>query len=201
MVGASVLFGAATPAASKKPYSAAGTFVEGCSCSAPCPCQLTGVKHGCEGVGAMTLTSGSYMGVDLTGAKIAYAAVPGTWVRLYVSTPKPSQRKAAEAFARAVYTPFGAIEAVKIAPIAISGQNGRYTVMVNGGKTMKLTTQPVLGGDKRTPITISNIHDPLHPTVMQGKTIECTYEDGERSFTIKDSNSYFTNKMKSRGSI
>ena len=44
----------AIAAGAKSAYSAAGTFVEGCSCNAPCPCQLTGVAHGCTGVGAMT---------------------------------------------------------------------------------------------------------------------------------------------------
>src|SRR5207247_7283615 len=115
-------------APTKAPFTVAGTFVEGCSCSAPCPCQLTGVAHGCNGVGAMTLTSGKYRGVRLAGARIAYAAVPGEWVRLYVDARTPRQQEAATAFARAVYTSFGKIEAVKPAHIAIAGQHGKYTV-------------------------------------------------------------------------
>ena len=41
----------------------------------------------------------------------------------------------------------------------------------------------------------------LHPTVLQGKTISGSYHDGDRSFTLKDSNSYFTPKMKKSGKI
>lgn len=199
--GMIVAVSSAARAQEKQAYSVSGTFVEGCSCSAPCPCQLTGINHGCDGVGAMMLKSGSYKGVDLTGTKIVYASAPGEWVRLYVDVPNPSQREAAEAFARAVYTPFGKIEAVKPAKIDLSGDGGKYTVSVDGGNIVQLTTEPVLGGDNRTPITFSNIHDVLHPTVMQGKTISGSYHDGDRSFTLKDSNSYFTNRMRSKGKI
>ena len=53
----------------------------------------------------------------------------------------------------------------------------------------------------RTPITISNIHDAVHPTVMQGQTVSGTYHDGTRSFTLKGTNSYFTDRMKSKGKL
>jgi len=149
----------------------------------------------------MTLTSGSYMGVDLAGAKIAYAAGVADWVRLYVDVRNPRQREAAQAFAKAVYGAFGKIEAVKDAQIEISGKDGRYTVSVDGGKIMQLTTEPMLGGDKTTPIGISNIHDPLHPNVLQAKTITGSFHDDNRSFTLKDSNSYFTDRMQSSGKI
>jgi hypothetical protein len=193
-----------TPAAradDKQPFSVSGTFVEGCSCSGPCPCELLGVKNGCEGFGVMSLNSGSYKGVSLAGTKIAYATGPGEWVRLYVDTPNAGQRDAAEAFAKAVYTAFGPIEQVKPAHIDLSGEAGKYTVSVDGGNIMQYTTEPVLGGDGRTPIVINNIHDPLHPSVMQGKTVSGTYHDGDRSFTLKDSNSYFTPRMKKSGKI
>jgi hypothetical protein len=202
LVGMGVLSGSPVAwAQEKQSYSVSGIFVEGCSCSAPCPCELMGVAHGCDGVGAMTLSSGSYMGTSLAGAKIAYATTPGEWVRLYVDTANPAQQAAVTAFAKAVYAPFGPIESVKPAKIDLAGDAGHYTLSVDGGNTMLLTTQPVLGGDNRTPITISNIHDPVHPTVMQGKTVTGSYHDGDRSFTLKDSNSYFNGHVKSKGKI
>jgi hypothetical protein len=183
------------------PFHVTGTVVDGCSCSAPCPCELIEAMPGCLGVGAMILSSGNYQGVDLAGAKIAYAKVFGDWVRIYIDAPRTDQRPAAEAFARAVYKPFGKIEAVRPATIALAGRAGRYTLTVDGGKTMTLTTEPVIGGDKRTPITISNIKNPLNPTVMQGKTVEGSFEDGERSLTLKGSNAYFTDRMRQSGKI
>src|SRR5947209_8431535 len=97
-------------AGDKQDYNVAGEWVEGCSCTGICTCEMTGLEMGCAGVGAMKLASGSYMGTDLSGVKIAYATMPGHWVRLYVDAANSEQRKAAEAFARAVYTPFGKIE-------------------------------------------------------------------------------------------
>jgi hypothetical protein len=202
LVGMTVVSGTRTAwAQEKQAYNIAGTFVEGCSCSAPCPCELTGVTHGCEGVGALMLKSGTYNGVNLSGAKIVYATSPGDWVRLYVDVPNASQREAAEAFGRAVYSPFGKIEAVKPAHIDLTGDAGKYTLAVDGGNIMQLSTEPVLGGDNRTPLTYSNIHDPLHSTVMQGKTLSGAYHDGDRTFTLKDSNSYFNSRMRSKGKI
>jgi hypothetical protein len=191
----------AARAADKHPYSVSGMYLEGCSCSAPCACELVGVEKGCQGVGAMAITSGSYNGVSLAGAKIAYATGPGDWVRLYLDVPNADQRQAAEEFARAAYGPFGPIEAVKDAKIAISGAAGAYELSVDGGSTMQLTTKPVLGGDNRTPIKISNIKDPLHSTVLQGQTVSGSFKDGERSFTLKDSNAYFLDRMRSKGEI
>jgi hypothetical protein len=202
LLGAGLLAGPrGVAAAQKQPFTATGTFVEGCSCSAPCPCELVGVAHGCLGGGAMALTGGSYQGKSLSGAKIAYAAQPGEWVRLYVDAPNPQQRAAAEAFGRAVYSAFGKIEAVKPAHIQLTGSGGHYTVSVDNGKIMQLATTPVIGGNGRTPIVIQNIHDAVNPTVMQGKTVSGTYKDGNRSFTLKDSNSYFNDRMRGKGKI
>jgi hypothetical protein len=202
LLGAGLLFGPqALGDDAKQPFSATGTFVEGCSCSAPCPCQLTGVAHGCTGVGAMAFTGGTFQGQSLAGTKIVYATTPGDWVRLYVDAPNPQQLAAAEAFGRAVYSAFGKIESVKPAHIALAGSAGRYTVSVDNGKIMRLATEPVLGGDGRTPIAISNIHDPIHPTVLQAKTVSGSYDDGDHSFTLKDSNSYFNDRMKSKGKL
>lgn len=188
-------------AAVKEDYSVAGEYVEGCSCTGVCPCELTGVKMGCTGVGAMKLNSGSYMGVELKGAKIAYATVPGSWVRVYVDAATPEQRRAAKAFGKAVYTAFGKVEAVKDARIAMAGTGGRYRVSVNGGKTMLLSTVPVLGGDKTTPISHTNTNDMLNHTFYQGKTVTGSFHDGSRSFTIKGTNSFFNDKMDSTGKV
>src|SRR5205807_6337661 len=62
MFGGIAVFGPqAAQGQEKLPFSVSGTFVEGCSCSGPCPCELTGVAHGCNGVGGVAVTSGTYM--------------------------------------------------------------------------------------------------------------------------------------------
>lgn len=180
-------------------WSVSGTFVEGCSCMGVCPCELTGLKDGCDGVGALMVTSGNYQGVDLSGSKIVYASTPGQWVRLYVETKDSKQNHAARDFASAYFSGFGKVEDVKDAKIDISGKEGKYTVSVDNGAIMNLQTEPVLGGDQKTPITHTNTQSKLNPTVMQGKTISGSYKDGERSFTLEGSNSYFNPHVKSSG--
>lgn len=177
-----------------------GFFVEGCSCMGTCPCQFTGVVKGCQGVEGIVLKSGTYNDVDLSGAKFGVALGAGDWVRVYLEAGNPKQREAAEAFARAVYASFGKIEAVKDAKVELSGKGGRYKLLIDGGKTMELTTEPVLGKDKK-PVMKTGMKDPLHPTVMQGRTLNGHYKDGDREFTLKDSNSYWNDQIKASGTI
>lgn len=182
-------------------WSVKGTFIEGCSCNMPCGCELTGVEMGCEGVGVLSLTGGSYNGVDLTGAKMAYAMVPGDWVRLYVDAKNDAQKNAAIEFAKGYYGGFGKLESASAGKIDIAGKDGKYTVKVNDGKIMQLTTEPVLGGDNKTPITHTNTKSNLSSVFMQAKTVSGTFSDGDRKFELRDSNSYFNTNLKSEGTI
>ncbi len=201
-VAASLLAASLLNAAdARKPFKVAGVFIDGCSCEAPCPCELTGLAHGCEGVGAMVLSSGSFGGQDFGEAAIAYATVPGKWIRLYLDVKKATDRAAVEAFARSAYAAFGKVEEVKNAAIAVSGEHGHYSLTVDAGKIMKLTMEPVLGGDKQTPLAISNTQNRFVPVFLQGKTVSAVYHDSGHEITLKDSNAYFQDKMKSKGSL
>lgn len=185
----------------KQPYSVNAEYVEGCTCMGVCPCELTGLMDGCQGLGAIKLKSASYMGKDISGAKIAYATAPGKWVRLYVQPRTPAQAPAARAFARATYSAFGKVESVRDAKVQMDGRNGRYAVKVDGGKVASFNTVPVLGGDKHTPIVHDNVNDPMIHKMMQGKTVSGVYHDGDKSFTLKGSNSFFNNHIVSRGRV
>ncbi len=184
----------------KLEYSAMGTWLEGCTCSVPCTCAMSGLKHGCQGVGAIALTSGTYNGVDLGGAKVAFGGLAGNRIYVYVDASE-SQREAATAFAKAIFSPLGKIEAAKNASIDLSGKGGKYTLTVDGGKIMQLTTEPVMGLDKKTPVVHSNVLVRWSPTVMQGKTLKGSFHDGDLSFTLESSNSYFNDHMKSNGKL
>lgn len=188
-------------ASAKQPFNVKGEFIDGCSCSAPCGCVMTGLERGCEGVGGMVLSSGKYGGVDLTGAKIMYAVQPGKWARGYVDAKNPAQQQAATEFAKVAFAVFGKVEFVKQAHIEVSGKNGDYKVSVNGGKTMSLVTKPILGGDKRTPVIHKNISDPLNDMFYQAKTVSGSYSDEGRSFKLKESNAYFNPKLDKSGKM
>ncbi len=188
-------------AAEKHEFNTTGLFVEGCSCSIPCVCEISHLTHGCQGVGALIFTSGSYNGVDLAGAKMAYATAPGNWIRFYVEAKDQHQEDALTEFAKSRYREFGKVEGVKKASINVTGKDGRYTLAVDGGNIMQLTTEPVLGLDKKTPMTYSNVLNPVSPTVKQAKTIKGSFHDGDRSFTLEGSNAYFNPSAHGSGSV
>src|SRR5262245_52676428 len=181
-------------------------YAEACSCMPPCSCELIGPDMSCKGVGAFELKSAKYDGKDISGTKIAYALGVGKWVHVYVDQKDAKKHDAAEAFAKAAIAGFGPMTLAKDADIKIDEKGDKYTVSVDGGKVMKLETEPVMGGDEKTPLTYSNIKDPVHPVVMQGTTASCTYtgtdKDGEKSFKLeKGRNAYFNNHIKSNGTI
>ena len=191
-----------TPAGAKADFSVEGMFVDVCSCRPPCPCEVTEVAMGCRGVGVHHFSSGTYAGDDLAGVKIAHAKTVGEWVKLYIDAKDEKQRAAAEKFGRAAFAGFGPIDQVKPAKIEISGADGSYTVTVEGGKIMKFQTEPVLGGDGKTPVGYTNIRNAVNPTVFQGRVLSATYSDGDKQVRIeKGRNSHFNPTLRSSGKI
>lgn len=184
---------------SAKPFSWEGVFVEGCSCMSPCPCEISDVRMGCQGVGVYVFNKGKYGTTDLAGLKLAYGIQPGEWVTLFIEAKNANQRKAAVEFATTAFKEAGKVLFVRDAKISVTGSKGKYTVTVEKAFTLK--TEPILGGDGKSPISISNVKNPIHPTVFLGKTVQCTYNDGERSFDIQDTNSYFNNRAMSTAQL
>jgi hypothetical protein len=188
-------------AAEGKEYNTTGLFVEGCSCHIPCTCEISGLTHGCQGVGALIISKGMFNGVDLSGAKLAYATAPGSWINFYLEAKDQQQEDALTEFAKGAFREFGKVESVKKASISVKGKGGRYMLSVDGGKVMELTTEPVLGVDKKTPISYSNVFNPVSPTVKQSKTVKGSYHDGDHSFELEGSNSYFNSSAHGAGNI
>ena len=190
-------------AAEKHAFNVAGTYVEGCSCGIPCGCPMTDAVKGCQGIDTMELSGGTYNGVDLKGVKIAVTKTLEKWARVYLDAPDPKQREAAAAFATAWASQMGKVEAVKDAKIEFSGNDGSYTVKVDDGKIAQLTTKVILGADGKKPLSHANLKTPLNlnPTMYQARTLSGSFRDGDRSFELKDSNSYFNSQMKASGEL
>ncbi|KAA0226235.1 DUF1326 domain-containing protein [Fimbriimonadia bacterium ATM] len=178
-----------------------GYYVEGCSCSAPCPCELTGVAMGCEGVGGFYFRRGTFEGQDISGTRMAYAVAPGSWVICYVDAPTEAKRAAVASLARTAFAAWGKMEAVKATSIQVSAANGNLSMKINGGAICTLTAKPFLGMDKKNPIKISNINSVLHPEVWQATVETCTFNDGGHQFEIKGSNAYYNPTIKVSGSL
>jgi hypothetical protein len=183
-----------------------GRYVETCSCMPPCACELIGPDMSCKGVAAFEFKSAKYNGQDISGTKMAYAVGVGKWVHIYIDQKDPKKHDAALAFSKAALNGFGPVTLTKDADIKIDEKADKYTVSVDGGKTMQFETEPVMGGDEKTPITYSNVHDPVHPVMMQGSAISASYKgsdkDGEKTFKLdKGRNAFFNNHLKSSGSV
>ena len=194
----------AARAADKQPFKVSGVYTETCACSVPCKCELTGdVPSSCVGVGAFKITAGNFAGADLAGVSMAFAGKPGEWIRVYIDAPDHMHRAAAEKLARAAFAPWGTMEAIKDAKIDIAGTYGAYTVMVDGGKTMKYSQAPVLGGDGKTALAHTNVFDPLTPVFLQGKSTAATvYHDDTRAIELEAGrNAYFNDKMDTSGQL
>jgi hypothetical protein len=177
----------------KTKYHAVGTFVEGCSCAVVCNCVFTGkFSHGCQGVGVVSLTGGSYKGVDLTGAKFAYGGVAGDRIYLYIDASE-TQRQAVTTVAQGLFGVVGKVIAVRSASINVSGSGGHHAITIDGGKTAQFTTEPVFGGDRKT--AISHVNTILPWTIMQARTVNGSYRDGDMSFSLKDSNAFFNENV------
>lgn len=190
------------PAAEGKDFAVEGHYLEACSCRPPCPCELTGAMMGCKGVGAYQFDKASYDGEDFSGTRLAYSLYLGESVHLYLDAADAKKRAALEKFARAFLAGFGPVKGVHEAKIEIAGKDGNYTLKVDGGKVMSCTTEPVLGGDKKTPIVHSNTHDVVNRTMYQGVCTSCSYVDGDMKITLdKGRNSYFNPQMKASGKV
>ena len=188
--------------AEPKDFSIEGFYSEACSCSAPCPCELTGPIMSCKGVGAYQFDKGRYGSDDFSGCRMAYSLYIGKSVQLYIDAPDETKRAAMEKFGRVALAAFGPITAVHASKVELSGKDGAYTIKVDGGKIMNCTSEPMFGGDKKTPVVHSNTFDALNPVMYQAQCISCTYADGDMKVTLdKGNNSFFNAHMKASGKL
>ena len=85
---------------------------------------------------------------------------------------------------------------------ALSAGDGDLGIL-DGGKIMKYTAAPVLGGDGKTALAHNNVFDPLTSVFLQGKSTEPTvYHDDTRSIQLDAGrNAYFKDKMQTSGQL
>ncbi len=199
LLGAFVLFGAKwTFTQDNIEYRVAGATMEGCPCKVACNCPWLGVQHGCLGLSALVITSGSYQGVDLAGAKIAQGGVAGNRIYIYIDA-SDAQRDTATAFARVYWKNEGKVEGIRNVKIDLAGEGGRYNLSIDGGKVAQLITEPVRGGDKKTPVAHVNADAPW--ALMQARAVKGFFRDGNISFKLENNNSYFNEHAEIKGKM
>jgi hypothetical protein len=194
IVGVSVAAIGAEPANTPKPFRLAGQWIEGCTCGVPCGCAMTGkFESGCQAIMVMSIRSGRYGKVDLAGAKMVVGVQPGDWAVVYLDPQTtPAQRDALLAIMAPDFSVMKVkLEAVRTAPIAISGVDGRFTVTIPD--TITLQTEPVMGLDSTRPIQYHNFPVPWLRDGYQGRTVAGSYKDGHHEFTLQSTNSFWSN--------
>jgi hypothetical protein len=82
------------------------------------------------------------------------------------------------------------IEAVKTAPIEITGENGAYKVQV--GEVGRLTTEAVMGLDKSRPIGYRNLPDPFIQESFQGRVVSGGFKDAGHEFEMNGTNAFWS---------
>lgn len=178
-------------------FSIEGTYVEACTCRSSCAAEISGEATGCDAVGAFQIDAGTCDGQDLAGTRVAFAE-KGDAVHLYLDAGSAAAKRAAlEKVSRAVLAAMGTVKFVAAATIEFTGSSGAYTVNVDGGKILALRTEPVMGGDHKTPVAIANTQNAWCPTLYQGHCVSATFADGADKFTIeKGRNSFFDPHLK-----
>ncbi|MGW8180041.1 MAG: DUF1326 domain-containing protein [bacterium] len=177
--------------AQQKPLDLHGIYLEGCTCKVVCSCDLEGaMARGCHVMGVLIIRSGSYEGYQLSNVKIAFA-MTDKWIRIYIQTQDAAQDRIVGEMAREIFAAYGSIESMRDADIDFSGNNGTYSLKVDGGKVMDRNTRPVYGADGKSAVAYTNYPDPLFHTIMQAKVVSGRYTDGGHEFTLEGTNSFY----------
>ncbi|MEZ0326348.1 MAG: hypothetical protein ACAH95_10620 [Fimbriimonas sp.] len=172
-------------------------FVEGCSCKDACSFEITGKIPGCQGAGFYVFRAGSFGGRSLAGGKVAFAAGPSGWVRLYYDGPTVAVRETARDFIVAALADWGKPERVAWAPITVAGLGGNYIAQVADGKILQLTTEASV-----PPFVHRGIFNrKLHPEIMQGRTLSCAFRDGKRKLGFAGTNGFFNPGVRVSGKL
>ena len=187
----------ATAAQDARPmnFQMSGRYIEACSCSVPCPCpMLEAFREHCTAGFAIAIDSGSFNSVDLSRVRVGWAGRAGKRIVLYIDAPE-NQRTVARALASALFGDFGSIQDVRASRIELTKEQDKRTLTFDGGRTFSALVEPVLGADGRTPVRIVNALTPWLPTIMQGRTVQGEYRDGDLSFTLRNSNGFFNDDL------
>jgi hypothetical protein len=189
-------------AKAKASYVLKGDQVEGCECLSVCPCVFAHdvTFNDCRGIMAWNIREGHYGGIGLAGINFALVLtksgknVPktmGKWEGvIYVSSnANPDQRAAVVDILSSNWGKAFSKVDVKVEPIDFVATGDKREVHI--GKLASLKTEPLKGGDGRTP-TIEHASFSLIPVLHCATTTENTYDDGlGMKWDFKERNSFY----------
>lgn len=189
-----VLASGAPPRAAAPSWHVTATVAESCSCTIACPCNFGGEPNvnPCEGNRLISIRSGRYEDVDLSGVSFLVTFTMRSWSKIYVSD-KVSDRQMA------------AVES--LLPIAFAGFHRGMLSFTKAPITMEMTTDrvrfsgpessvdmAVMKGFDGKPVKILNLPNAAYQDYTQFKSVAHEHHSADHSWSHSGTNG-FTSTM------
>jgi hypothetical protein len=189
---ASVLLVAVTapPRAAEPNWHVTATVAESCSCKISCPCNFGGEPNvnPCEGNRLISITSGHYEDVDVSGVAFLVTFTMRSWSKIYVSD-KVSERqmKAVEALLPLAFAGFqrGMLSFTK-APITMNITPSKVTF--SGPESS--VDMDVMTGFGGKPVKILNLPNPAYQDYTQYKSVSHTHTSADHKWSHAGTNGF-----------
>jgi len=184
----------APPRAAEPNWHLTATVAESCSCTVSCPCNFGGepTRNPCEGNRLISIRSGHYEDVDLSGVAFLVTFGMRSWSKIYVSD-KVSDRQMA------------AVEA--LLPIAFAGFHRGMLSFTKAPITMDITEKrvrfsgpessvdmEVLSGFGGKPVKVLNLPSAAFQDYTQYKSVAHQHASDKATFSYSGTNG-FTSTM------
>jgi hypothetical protein len=183
-----------TPRAAAPSWHITATVAESCSCKVSCPCNFGGEPNvnPCEGNRLISIRSGHYEDVDLSGVSFLVTFTMRSWSKVYVSDQVTDrQMKAVEALLPIAFAGFqrGMLSFTK-APITM--EIGTDRVRFSGPESS--VDMAVMKGFDGRPVKILNLPNAAYQDYTQFKSVTHEHHGVDHAFTHSDTNG-FTSTM------
>ena len=191
--------GLVVPSRAQSPsWQLSATVAESCSCTVSCPCNFGGEpsRMPCEGNRFITIDTGRYQDVDLSGVQLLVTFNMRNWSKIYVSD-KVSERqmKAVEAMLPLAFAGFhkGMLSFTK-APITMDATPTR--VRFSGPESS--VEMELAKGFNGQAITVSNLPSAVFQEYTQFRSVSHTHTTKDHSWSHQGTNG-FTSKWNAGG--
>ena len=179
-----------TPRPATPEWHFTATVAESCSCVVACPCNFGGEpsRMPCEGNRIISITSGSYDGVDLRDVALLVTFNMRTWSKIYLSDRvSDRQMKAVEALLPIAFAGFhkGMLSFTK-APITMQLTGDRVTF---SGPESSVEMQVMRGFDGQ-PVKILNLPSPAFQDYTQYRSVTHRHGSAGHTFSHAGTNGF-----------
>ena len=194
VVGFVVVLAYGAPRAAAPNWHITATVAESCSCKVSCPCNFGGEPNvnPCEGNRLISIRSGHYEDVDLSGVSFLVTFTMRSWSKIYVSDHvNDRQMNAVESLLPIAFAGFqrGMLSFTK-APITMEIATDR--VRFSGPESS--VDMAVMKGFDGRPVKILNLPNAAYQDYTQFKSVTHEHHSADHSFSHSDTNG-FTSTM------